>query len=143
MRVCVLRVFTVSHDGDVGGQVCDRDHVKEEVGELVPGAEVLINEATERAAGHWPFPSFRPPELRVEPPTRRKARAQAKAKTNLRKMKVLGQMAGQVNMHLDVEKRQHEARVAAKRKVVFDRQEKARLAAEAAEKARLAALGNL
>ena len=59
---------------------------------------------------------------------KRKARAQAKAKTNLRKMKVLGRMAGNVNTHLDAEKRAHEARVSAKQKLVFDRQERARCA---------------
>ena len=130
-----MRTFVCSrHAGELKrflsllNEICDREYVQEEVGSLVPAAELLITEANARSTGYWPFPSFQPAELRVEPAKRRKARAQAKAKTNLRKMKVLGRMAGNVNTHLDAEKRAHEARVSAKQKLVFDRQERARCA---------------
>jgi hypothetical protein len=74
--------------------LCDRDWVAEEAGRLVPVAAALLDEATARAGGYWPFPSFRPAELRVEPAHRRRERVQAKTKLNMRKMRVLGRMSG-------------------------------------------------
>ena len=74
--------------------LCDRDWVAEEAGRLVPVAAALLDEAAARAGGYWPFPSFRPAELRVEPAHRRRERVRAKTKLNMRKMRVLGRMSG-------------------------------------------------
>ena len=130
--------------------ICDASQQEQAKGVIIPSIKAMLAELPDPTASvtaepgdknYWPFPSFTVAELRLEPAHRRKARAQEKKKTNMRKFKVLAKMTAAQAGALDTEKREKDAIIAAKQKIIEDRRQAEKDEEERQKAAAIEALG--